>query len=233
MPLVVMEALSTNCTKYYETSERIYTIDSRKVPSYGEIKDFYAWITTTPHIITIFNIIVVDLPTTYGVVLGRYWTYIIGGYIMNDGSCMMLLDKEGSMIKIPHEPRKPLSFKKKDNELMEDYIDAKIGNYVILDIEHNEILEKFQDTKNQECIFEGYWRMSFNGACSNSRNRVGIVLMSPKKVVHLHAIRLEFSCTNNEEKYESLIHGMILAQEMKIKHLIVTGKSELVINRVT
>jgi hypothetical protein len=62
MPLAVMEALGMSCTKYYETGESIYAIDSRKVPAYGEIKDFYAWITTAPHIITVFNIIVVDLP---------------------------------------------------------------------------------------------------------------------------------------------------------------------------
>jgi ribonuclease HI len=51
--------------------------------------------------------------------------------------------------------------------------------------------------------------------------------------MHPHAIRLEFACTNNEEKYEALIQGIILAQEMKIEHLIVTGDSELVINQVT
>jgi hypothetical protein len=83
MSLPVMEALGMICTKYYETGETIYAIDSRKVSAYGEIKDFYAWITTTPHIITVFNIIVVDLPLTYGVVLGIYWTSMIGGYIMN------------------------------------------------------------------------------------------------------------------------------------------------------
>jgi hypothetical protein len=44
-------------------------IDSRKVPKYGDIKYLYASITTTPHITTIFTIIVVDLPPTYGVVL--------------------------------------------------------------------------------------------------------------------------------------------------------------------
>jgi hypothetical protein len=42
MPLVVMEALGINCSKYYETRERIYAIDSRKVPTYGEMKDFDA-----------------------------------------------------------------------------------------------------------------------------------------------------------------------------------------------
>ena len=71
MPLTVMEALGMSFTKYYQTGESIYAIDSRKVPTFGEIKEFNAWIMTTPHIITVFNIIVVDLPPTYGVILGR------------------------------------------------------------------------------------------------------------------------------------------------------------------
>jgi hypothetical protein len=50
---------------------------------------------------------------TYGVVLGRDWCSLIGGYIMNDGSCMMLPNKDGTMIKVPREHRKPISFKKK------------------------------------------------------------------------------------------------------------------------
>jgi hypothetical protein len=183
-----------------------------------------------PHIITIFNIIVVDLPLRYGVVMGRDWTSMIGGYIMNDGSYVILPGKEGEMFKVPREPMKPFSFKNKDNELMEDYIDSRIGNYAILDMEHNEILEKFQDTENKKCIFEGYWRMSFYGACSNFEGGVGIVLISLNNIVHPHTIRLEFSCTNDEEKYEALIQGMIVVQEMKIEHIIVTGDSELAIN---
>jgi ribonuclease HI len=51
--------------------------------------------------------------------------------------------------------------------------------------------------------------------------------------MHPYAIRLEFSCTNNEVEYESLIQGMILTQEMKIEHLVVTGESMLVINQIT
>ena len=112
---------------------------------------------------------------------------------------------------MPCEPRKPFSFKKKDNELMEYYIDARIGNYVTLDMEHGEILEQVQDMENQEYLFEGYWRMSFDGAYSRFGNGVGIVLMIPSNIVHPHAIRLEFSCTNNEEEYEALIQGMILS----------------------
>jgi hypothetical protein len=148
MPLVVMEALGMNYTKYYETCESIYAIDSIKVPAYGEIKEFYALIMAAPHIITVFNMIVVDLPPAYGVFLGRYWSSMIEGYIMNDGSCMMLLEKEGVMIKEPCEPRKPFSFKNKYNELMEDYIDIGVVNYAILEMEHSESLDKIQDTEN-------------------------------------------------------------------------------------
>jgi hypothetical protein len=60
MPLSVMEALGMECTQYYQTCESIYAIDSRKVPTYGEIKYFCALISVTPHITTIFTIIVVD-----------------------------------------------------------------------------------------------------------------------------------------------------------------------------
>jgi hypothetical protein len=155
MPLAVMEELGMNCTKYYETNESIYAIDSRQVPAYGEIKYFYAWIMASPHIITVFNIIVVDLPPGYGVILGRDWSSMIRGYIMNDEIYMMLPDK-GVMIKVPREPRRPFSFKNKDNELMEDYIDVGIKKYDILDMEKIEDLEKTKDMNNQENQFEGY-----------------------------------------------------------------------------
>jgi ribonuclease HI len=75
--------------------------------------------------------------------------------------------------------------------------------------------------------------MSFDGACSSYGSGVGIVVISPGKIMHPHAIGLEFSCTNNEAKYESLIQGMILSQEMKIEHITMTCDSELVINQVT
>jgi hypothetical protein len=88
------------CTRHYETSEIIYTIDSRKVMVYGEIKYFCAWISETPHINIVFTIVVVDLPPTYGVVLGRDWSLMIGGYIMNGKNCMMLPNKDGTMVRV-------------------------------------------------------------------------------------------------------------------------------------
>jgi hypothetical protein len=51
--------------------------------------------------------------------------------------------------------------------------------------------------------------------------------------MHPHVVRQELFCTNNEAEYEALIQGMILSQEMKVEHLVVTGELELVINQVT
>jgi hypothetical protein len=54
------------------------------------------------------------------------------------------------MNKVPREPMRLFSFKKKDNELMEDYIDVGIGNYAILD------MEQIEDIKDGENYFVGY-----------------------------------------------------------------------------
>jgi hypothetical protein len=45
--------------------ESIYAIESRKVPSYGEIKDLCACLIASPHITIVFTIIVVDLSHAY------------------------------------------------------------------------------------------------------------------------------------------------------------------------
>jgi len=75
------------------------------------------------------------LPPTYGVVLVRDWCSMIGGYIMNDRRCMMLSNKYGTTVRVPKEIRKPFSFKRKENELMINYLDVVRGNYVFSDSE--------------------------------------------------------------------------------------------------
>jgi ribonuclease HI/probable phosphoglycerate mutase len=227
MPFLVMEALGMVCTQYYETGENIYAIDSRNVATYGEIKYLCACITVVPHITTIFRIIVVDLPPIYGVVMGRDLCSLIRGYIKNNGSCMVLPNKDGIMVRVPREARKPVSFRKKYNELMKDYNDDGIGNYVVLDLEHPNISK--QEGENS---FDVFWKMSFDGAYSKSGSGVGIVFKSAKLVIYPHAIKLDIPCTNNETEYEALIQGMNLSLQMKLENLIVTIDYELVINHI-
>jgi hypothetical protein len=58
--------------------------------------------------------------------------------------------------------------------------------------------------------------MYFDGARLSYRNGVGVIFKSPDTIIHPRAIRMEFSCTNNEDEYEEMIQGMILALEKKM-----------------
>ena len=68
--------------------------------AYSEIKDLCSRISSAPDIHTILKIVVVDLPPAHSLVLGREWSYPLGGYLMNDGSCMMLPSKDGGLTRI-------------------------------------------------------------------------------------------------------------------------------------
>ena len=43
---------------------------------------------------------------------------------------------------------------------------------------------------------------------------MGLVLLSPEKITIEKSLRLGFSVTNNEAKYEALLMGMMMVQKM-------------------
>jgi hypothetical protein len=95
---------------------------------------------------------------------------MIGCYIINDGNCMMFIHKYGTMVRVPKEVGKLVSVKKKENELMRNYLDVGMGNYDVFDSEQLNIPKQ-----EKENSFQGYWRMSFDGACSKFRNGARIL----------------------------------------------------------
>ena len=56
--------------------------------------------------------------------------------------------------------------------------------------------------------------------------------MSPEKVVIEKSLRLDFSTTNNEAEYETLLVGMAMVQRMGRKSIKLFSNSRLVINQV-
>jgi hypothetical protein len=108
-------------------------------------------------------------------------------------------------------------FEKKESETFQNYIDVGIGNYVVLNIDQMNLLKQ-----NEENIFQGFWKMSLDGACSKYGIRVGIFFKISQSCIYPHEIRLEFPCTNNEAEYEALIQGLTLALQMQVKDMVVT-----------
>ncbi len=74
--------------------------------------------------------------------------------------------------------------------------------------------------------------MYFDGSRNKNGSGAGVMLISLAQVRYYFPFRLQFSCTNNVAKYESLIQGLLLAQKRGIQALSVYGDSKLVVNQV-
>ena len=76
------------------------------------------------------------------------------------------------------------------------------------------------------------WEVYVDGALNQKSSSVGLVLMSPEKVVIEKALRLNFSATNNEAEYEALLVGMTVVQRMGGKSIKLFSDSRLVVGQV-
>ena len=58
------------------------------------------------------------------------------------------------------------------------------------------------------------WEVYVDGASNQKGSEVGLVLISPEKVIIEKSLRLDFSATNNEAEYEALLIGMAMVHRM-------------------
>ena len=90
--------------------------------------------------------------------------------------------------------------------------------------------EKLVGTISQYCL--PTWEVYVDGASNQKGSGVGLVLMSPKKVVIEKSLRLDFSATNNEAECETLLEGMAMVQRMGGKSIKLFSDSRLVVGQV-
>ena len=90
--------------------------------------------------------------------------------------------------------------------------------------------EKLVGTISQYCL--STWEVYVDGVSNQKGSGVGLVLMSPEKVVIEKYLRLDFSATNNEAKYEALLEGMTMIQRMSGKSIKLFSDSRLVVGQV-
>ena len=76
------------------------------------------------------------------------------------------------------------------------------------------------------------WEVYVDGASNQKGSGVGLVLISPEKIIIEKSLRLDFSATNNEAKYEALLMGMAMVQRMSGKSVKVFLDSRLVVGQV-
>ena len=76
------------------------------------------------------------------------------------------------------------------------------------------------------------WKVYVDGVANQKGSGVGLVLISPEKLVVEKSLRLGFSATNNEAEYEALLEGMSMVQRMRGKSTTMFSDSRLVVGQV-
>ena len=76
------------------------------------------------------------------------------------------------------------------------------------------------------------WEVYVDRTSNHKGSRVGLVLMSPEKVVIEKSLRLDFSATNNEAEYETLLEGIAMVQRIEGKSIKLFSDSRLVVGQV-
>ena len=74
--------------------------------------------------------------------------------------------------------------------------------------------------------------MYFNRSLKLEGVGAGVLLISPKGEQLKYILQIFCKVSNNEAKYEALLHGLRLAISLGIKRLMVYGDSMVVINQV-
>jgi ribonuclease HI len=74
--------------------------------------------------------------------------------------------------------------------------------------------------------------MYFNGSLKLGGAGAGVLFISPSGKQLKYILQIRWPATNNEAKYEALLHGLHLAMTLGIKRLLVYGDSSVVINQV-
>ena len=71
-----------------------------------------------------------------------------------------------------------------------------------------------------------------DGAANQKGFGVGIVLISPEKLIVEKSLRLGFSAMKNEAEYEALLEGMSMIHRMGGKSVTMFSDSRLVVSQV-
>ncbi|GJR36889.1 reverse transcriptase domain-containing protein [Tanacetum coccineum] len=76
------------------------------------------------------------------------------------------------------------------------------------------------------------WILFTDGSSCTDGSGAGLILTNPEGMEFTYALRFRFDATNNEAKYEALIAGLKIAEQMGVKNLQANVDSRLVANQV-
>ena len=73
------------------------------------------------------------------------------------------------------------------------------------------------------------WKAYVDGTANQRGSRVGLVVISPKKIIIEKSLRMGFSTTNNEAEYEALLVRMVMVHKIEGRIVEIFLDSRLVV----
>jgi ribonuclease HI len=239
MPKVIMENLGLEIIRPYQD---LYSFDSRKVKCLGMIKDLVVNIAQIPVKSILMDVVVVDVPVKYGMLLSRSWGAKLGGSLQLDMTYAAIPIFGGQFTRLYKETR--LAYTVSDPQNPNNYpvyaVDQDLGNCILsLDVDFDDCIEeenkKIEKTQKSVNNREGVWKMFFDGASSWEGAGVGVLFFSPGYeyvIPFSYRLQWEIDYTNNVFEYEALVFGLEAARKQKIENLIVYGDAELIVKQI-
>jgi ribonuclease HI len=203
-------------------------LDSQTIEVFGLIKGLQVYLKAFPDIMIEMDIVVIDVPDLWGMLINRKSAADLGGNIQMDLSYATLPTPSGGTFRLDREAYRKVHVE--DSKIPMDelaYDEEGLGNYAILS---NSIVPLEDKVKDNE--LDKVWYMHFDGVFSRLGKGVGIVLQAPNGKVSKFAYRLEFDATNNVAEYEALLLGLEICKDRGIKCLNIKGDSDLVIQQL-
>jgi hypothetical protein len=232
MPKVVMEELRLDVTK---PDHDLYYFDSKKVKCLGVMKDVVVTFSQLPMKSVVLDVIVVDIPPKFGMLLSRSRAKKVGGTLQMDVSYATIPVFGGEQQRLYREVR--MDYLVSDHENPTNHpiyvVDDDIGSSIF---HMSDKMAEVSVIKTPTVVWDRednfVWKMYFDGACSREGFGVGIVFISPTKEVIPMSYKLELDTTNNINEFEALLLGMKAAKYMGIDKLFVFGDLELIIHQI-
>jgi hypothetical protein len=203
----------------------------------------------------IMDVIVVDVPPKFGMLLSRSWVAKLKGNLQMDLSytTIPIFGTQRSLYK-----ENQLAYMISNRKNLENHpiysVDTNMGSSMLfnkighekdeLELEDNGSSESNQrhveagqgsepnGVSSMEESNDGWWRMSFDGATRNKGEGVGMWIRPHVGDPKFLSYKLNFKCTNNMVEYEVLLLGLKALKDLQAQRINIKGDSELVINQV-
>ena len=76
------------------------------------------------------------------------------------------------------------------------------------------------------------WKVYLNGTANQRGSEVGLVIVSPERIIIEKSLRLGFLAMNNEVEHEALLVGMTMVQKMEGRTVEIFSDFRLIVGQV-